>query len=602
METKQTTKKEIKRDRAGAFQTPDLPSSQPGIPPVEYALQPGKIFIKFPFDRRFTEIIKQAPDGRTFKRRFKCWEFPATLDNLRFLQEKTRIQGPDINKLINDLENPIKTGSTNWEFKTKPYAHQKTGFDLGTQNDAFFFMDDMGTGKTWMAIQIIDYRIRKGLAKKILILAPKTVLTTWESEFKKHSNLEPALIKGSKEKRERIMRESRICLMNYDLINSFNIFSEKGTLKGNRLIEFEFDMVILDESHYIKTMKAKRTKGIHKFIATIKYRILMTGTPITNGAEDIFSQYKALDDGSTFGPSFYAFRNRYFINTGFGNIQNWEVRPGCLDEIKKKMFSKARRVTKHECLDLPPKNYQRIDVDFTKDQERIYKELERKLYTEIEYQGTKQEIEIRFLMTKLMKLNQVTSGFVYQNIGKDQRRVGLPIPHHKIKILRELIEDKPKVVVWALFQYDLETLMREFQDMNPVRENRWQDFQENPDHRLLIGQVHSGGIGITLTAAEYVVYYSQGYSLTDRRQNEDRTHRAGTTGTVTYIDLAIPGTIEDDIIQALEKKRALSDYLTGDINQTKADYEFITEIYQNFRRKHGGTGPLKIKKGEVSDE
>lgn len=517
----------------------------------------NRINLGFGYDPRLIAVVKSAPDGRRWNPTSKRWEVNLTVDNARHLL-KNGIGNGDLTKAISDMEKPLLADEmTTVQFKTAPFAHQRLGFNLAINNDQCFLMWEMGTGKSWLAVNAIGYRFRMGQIRRVLIMCPKVVIGSWVKEFQRHSDLTPAAIGDDKDRAKTICKP--IVVMNYDqLIHIKDLVTAQP-----------WDMIVLDESHTIKSTSAKRTKIVWELAKKCKYRLLLTGTPVTNGPEDLFSQFKALDDGHTFGQSFFAFRNKYFYNVG-KNFPNWKIKPGAIDDIKAKMATKSHRVTKDQCFDLPPKNYQVVEVEMMPEQKRIYKEIEKELYTLIDTAGGIEELKIEYAITKLMKLNQVTSGFV-----KNEDHI-IDLEHQKLSTLMELVADKPKAVIWCLFIHDIDKIMHTLHTLNieaveisgrisgEDRAINVERFQTDPSVRILVGQVHAGGIGITLTASNFVMYYSQGYSLTDRQQSEDRTHRIGTTGVVTYVDLVCRGTIDEDILDALENKRQTAGYLTGD--------------------------------------
>lgn len=547
---------------------------------MNIAVRDRQMIISFDYDTDQLKIVQSLPDGRRWHDKAKVWTAPLTADNIRHLI-RHRCGNATLEHKLAEIEKPLATtapADAPQEFKTKPYQHQLLGFNMGTANDKVALWWEQGTGKTWAATNILQYRIRAGQVRRALVLAPKTVLTSWKKELEKHTELEPTTIEGKN--RESRLQHGQVCLMNYELLLPLADVAESQP----------WDMVILDESYYIKSISAQRTKIAWAVCARAKYRMLLCGSPIANGPEDLFAQYRALDDGETFGLSFYAFRAKYFENRG-AFYPDWQVKPGALAEIHTRMFSKGHRITKAKCFDLPAKNYQTVEVEMDREQARIYRRMEQDLVAEIN--GS--EVSVQNVAVKLMKLNQITSGF-YRD-GDEVKE----IVHHKLGALADLLRDKPKAVVWVLFRHDIEAIAREFAELDPVviagdvslayRETAIERFQNDPRCRLFIGQIRAGGIGITLTAAQFVVYYSQGYSLIDRAQSEDRTHRIGTTGVVTYVDLVCPGTVDEEILQVLEEKRAMADYLTGDIANT---------ILQRLRAKSGDRSTLRFTPSQQS--
>jgi len=508
--------------------------------------QDSKLKIKMGYNPDKIDLIKQVPDGRKWDKRNRVWELPGTADNIEFLIREFRIDSPELAAKLAQLKSPLRdTDCGSVVFKTDPYAHQKHGFNLGMNNSKCALFWSMGTGKTWVAINCLEKRIRDERVKNALIVCPKSVISSWQREFEIHGTIKPSIIKSKKP------IPPGACLVNYQLL----IFIKEA------LMAQKWDMIILDESTYIKSTSAKVTKFVWKLVKEIPFRMILTGTPVTQGCEDLFAQFMALDDGQTFGNSFFTFRNRYFVNRGFA-YPDWQLKSGALELIREKMKTRSHRITKEQCLDLPPKNYQVLEVKMLPAQAKAYKEIEKELLTIID----DVTIAIPYLMTKLIRLSQITSGFIHHD-GAD-----IELKHDKLNTLLEILQDKPKAVIWCLFRHDINIIMTALGNEaveisgNTTGEQRGENISrfQNGDARFLVGQIRAGGIGVTLTAANFVVYYSQGYSLIDRLQSEDRTHRIGTIGTVTYVDLVSPKTVDVEILKAIKAKKDVADYVTGD--------------------------------------
>ena len=525
---------------------------------INFSADGRRMALSFPYDPTLLDIVRTLPDGRRWNATSRFWVAPVTRDNLRHLVE-TRVADDAVVARLTEMDTPLaKPESPDArEFKTRPYQHQAAGYAMAMANERLALWWEQGTGKTWCGANVIQARIRAGLVKRVLVIAPKTVLTSWMGELAKHTDLTGVVIQGKR--RDQIATAAQVALINYELL-----------IPMAKVLQAQpWDMIILDESYYIKGISAQRTKIAWALCSKIRYRMLLCGSPVANGPEDLFAQYRALDDGETFGTSFYAFRAKFWENRSRGPFPDWQLKSGAMDAIRERMFLRGHRVTKADCFDLPAKTYQVRHVEMEPEQARIYRQIERDLVAEFD-DG---RLTAGTAAVALVRLNQITSGYVPDDAGR-VREIG----HRKLDALADILQDKRKAVVWCLFRHDVAAITERFAAMNPVvisgdvpladRAKGIERFQADPACRLFVGQVHAGGIGITLTAAQDVVYYSQGYSLIDRAQSEDRTHRIGTTGTVTYVDLVCPGTVDEDILQALEEKRGVADQITGDIANT----------------------------------
>ena len=250
------------------------------------------------------------------------------------------------------------------------------------------------------------------------------------------------------------------------------------------------------------------------------------------------------------------------------------------------------RKLKKDCLDLPPKNYQRIMVDMTREQARIHQDFKKTMYAEIRGEA----VSVNYMLTKMMKLNQITSGFYYKEEIIDNKIIKIPleISHNKLNELKNIIDNNEKVVVWAIFKHDFKQIKKAFPETNPLaisgdetsEEKQYNKniFHTDPSHRLLIIHPKAGGVGITITAANMVVYYSYDYSYINRSQSEDRTHRIGTIGTVTYVDLVCRSSIDETISKCVSNKRKTAENI---IDMT-GDEDFKETVIQEFFNEFEG--------------
>jgi SNF2 family DNA or RNA helicase len=329
-------------------------------------------------------------------------------------------------------------------------------------------------------------------------------------------------------------------------------------LKNNKV------MMVVDESSKIKTPGAKRTKLITFFGRSAVCRRILTGTPVTKGPEDLFAQFKFLNPDILGFTAFYKFRARYCIMGGFENRQI--VAYQNIEELTDKVKQSSYRVLKKDCLDLPDKIYQRHYVSMSKAQEKLYNEIKRDFITEL----NGNEIQAPEAITRLLRLQQILCGWFPTEHSIDPiDKINL-----RLKGLEEVLSNiSGKVIIWARFRADLKAIEAALGDLavsyhgdvtNDDREAAVYRFQNDDTIKYFIGQPQSGGIGLTLTAADYVVYYSNSFDLEIRMQSEDRCHRIGTKNNVTYIDIEARKTIDSKIIKALREKKNLADIITKD--------------------------------------
>lgn len=458
--------------------------------------------------------------------------------------------------------------------KAKPYAHQNKAFDFacekfglipgGVFSRGVALLMEMGTGKTITSIGIVGALYQFGKVRKILVVAPLSILGVWEEEFSKFAAFPYTLtvLKGPSRKKAEMLRGVgkdglQIVVVNYE--SAWRI--EKD------ILAFDADLIIADEAHKLKEARTSQSKAMHHFGDKARYKLLLTGTVITNRELDVFSQYRYLNR-KVFGDSFYVYRNRYFDMVGYGNHIP-RFRNYMLDEFLQRMHSIAYRVTKEECLDLPGITEEIRTVELEPKAMKIYKELLKESYTEL---GQK-EVSAVNVLTKLLRLSQVTGGHITDDEG-DNNTVSTAKVDAFADILDTAMAEEKKIVVMARFipeLNDIEALLKKkgigYATVRGGVKNREEEirrFQEDSDCRVFVGQIAAAGLGITLTAASTMVFYSLDYSMSNFEQTKARIHRVSQTENCHYIYLVAKGTVDTKVLRALRQKVDLAKALVDD--------------------------------------
>ena len=469
----------------------------------------------------------------------------------------------------------------NYKFKTKPYAHQMTALEKSWNKESYAYFMEMGTGKTKVLIDNMAMLYDKGKIDGALIIAPKGVIGTWyNQEIPTHlpDHIENVSVlwqanitKGQQEKLNELLKSSdklHILIMNVEALST-----SKGTDFAESFLRTHNTIMAIDESTTIKNSSAKRTKNILKLGPQSKYRRIMTGSPITKNPLDLYSQCEFLSSWLLDFASFYAFRNRYAemktIHAQGRSIQvvNFFKNIG---ELSEKLKGFSYRVLKEDCLDLPDKIYVKRNVALTEEQSKLYKQMKTMALAIL---NGKQTTTVTVL-TQLMRLHQITCGHFTADDGSTQN-----IKSNRINELMNVLEEvEGKAIIWANYQKDMfeikKAIEKEYGEGSVVdyygltpQENRQPNikrFQEDPECRFFVGTPQTGGYGITLTQANTVVYYSNGYDLEKRLQSEDRAHRIGQKKSVTYVDLMADDTVDEKIVKALRKKINIASEVLGE--------------------------------------
>lgn len=457
--------------------------------------------------------------------------------------------------------------------KAKPYAHQNKAFEFACEKFGILpgefsrgvaLLMEMGTGKTITSIGIAGALYQFGKVRKILVVAPLSILGVWEEEFSKFAAFPYTLtvLKGPSSKKAEMLRAVgkdglQIVVVNYE--SAWRI--EKD------ILAFDTDLIIADEAHKLKEARTSQSRAMHHFGDKARYKLLLTGTVITNRELDVFSQYRYLNR-KVFGDSFYVFRNRYFDMVGYGNHIP-RFRNYMLNEFLQRMHSIAYRVTKEECLDLPDITEEIRTVELEPKAMKIYKELQKESYTEL---GQK-EVSAVNVLTKLLRLSQVTGGHLTDDEG-DNNAVSTAKLDALADILDTAMAEEKKIVVMARFipeLNDIEALLQKkgigyatVRGGVKNREDEIRRFQEDSDCRVFVGQIAAAGLGITLTAASTMVFYSLDYSMSNFEQAKARIHRVSQTENCLYIYLVAKGTVDTKVLRALRQKVDLAKALVDD--------------------------------------
>jgi len=469
----------------------------------------------------------------------------------------------------------------NYKFKTKPYAHQLTALEKSWNRETYAYFMEMGTGKTKVLIDNAAMLYDKGKINGVLIVAPKGVIGTWyNNEIPAHlpTHIENVSVlwqsnitKGQSRKLGTLFKtgeDLHILIMNVEAFST-----QKGRDFAAKFLASHNTLMAIDESTTIKNPKAQRTKNIIALSSKAKYRRILTGSPVTKNPLDLFSQCYFLDPFHLNHESYYSFRMRYAVMKT-ANIAGRKIQLVSgfrnLGELSEKLQPFSYRVLKEDCLDLPDKIFIKRHITLSTDQRKLYEQMRKEALATLN--GKK--VTTVNALTQLMRLHQITCGHFTADDGTTQR-----IPNNRIGELMDILEEtEGKAIIWAHYQWDIKDIIKEitkvhgpgsvvdYYGLTPQSErdpNR-EKFQSDPKCRFLVGTPSTGGYGLTLTAANTVIYYSNGYDLEKRLQSEDRAHRIGQKKAVTYVDINADDTVDEKIVKSLRKKINIASEVLGE--------------------------------------
>ena len=459
-----------------------------------------------------------------------------------------------------------------YNFKTTPYKHQLTALEKSWDKPEYGYFMEMGTGKSKVLVDNMAMLYDKGKINGALIVAPKGVYNNWfTQEIPNHlvDHIQPTMVlwtpSNSIKKKEEYKTLFKTNFDLHILIMNVEAFSTKKGLEfAYKFMSCHDTMFAIDESTTIKNPSAKRTKSILSLSKLAKYKRILTGSPVTKSPLDLYTQCNFLNEFLLGFSSFYTFRNRYanMIERNFGGrkvqlIGSYKR----LDELSDKLKFFTYRVLKEDCLDLPPKVYTKREIELTEEQTKAYATMKSAALALLNGKMA----TAPHVLTQMMRLHQITCGHLKNDDGTITE-----LKNNRLKELLSLLEEvEGKVIIWANYIHDIEHIVKEIKKEHGEdsivqyygavsqedRADAIKKFQDvKSPARFFIGNPQTGGYGITLTAANTVVYYSNGYDLEKRLQSEDRAHRIGQEKSVTYIDFIAPKTIDEKIVKALRGK------------------------------------------------
>jgi len=459
--------------------------------------------------------------------------------------------------------------------KTKAFPHQieATEFMKGEKNTPLF--DEQGLGKSKVVIDTLCSDIENGIIDAALIICKKTLLNTWKKEISIHSHLSSTILGGTISSRgHSFMQFSHFYIINYE-----SVISELERME--MFLKLKKFAVILDESHVIKNPDSKVTRSILDLSDLAVKKIIITGTPIANKPEDLWSQFYFLDGGKTLGASYLDFKNLFKIDLRGTNLKEYEKN---LKILREKIDKIAIRRTKN-VLELPEKIYSDIFVELNGKQKLMYDKLKEELYLEIKNTDGRLIIEqIDNYLVKLLRLTQIASNPKLI----DDSYIEVPSKFLKIdELVNEIIGRKEKVIIWTSFRENIRLLRKRYENFGSLmlfgdipisdRNDIVDKFVGNELYKVLIANPAAAKEGLTLTSANNAIYLDRSFKMDDYLQSQDRIHRISQTKKCNIIKILAKGTIDEYTDEILEKKHLISQFALGDITDITYNNEILSK-------------------------
>jgi len=433
------------------------------------------------------------------------------------------------NMNIRDVPSPIN-GQYDWPGKYKPFDHQRVTASFLTMNPRAFCFNEQGTGKTASAIWASDFLIKQGKINRVLIICPLSIMdSAWRADlfsFAMHRTVDIA--HGPRKKRADIINNgAEYIIINYDGVE----------IVRDEIANGGFDLIIIDEANHYKNAQSKRWKVLNSLVNQDTWLWMMTGTPAAQSPVDAYGLAKLVNPKMV--PRFFgAFREMVMYKvTQF----KWQPKPNAVDTVFN-CLQPAIRFTKEQCMDLPELVYRKREVELTAQQKKYYKELKDEMVSI----AAGEQITAANAAVGMNKLLQVSSGAVYTDSGET---VEFDIKN-RYKVLREVIdESSQKILVFVPFKHAIDMLVEKLNKdgisngiiRGDVSANKrtelFKRFQTEDDPRVLVIQPQAAAHGVTLTAANTIVWWGPVSSLETYAQANARVHRSGQKHPCTVIQL-----------------------------------------------------------------
>ncbi len=468
----------------------------------------------------------------------------------------------------------------NFKTKTSLMAHQVAAVKKIKPTRVGGLFMEMGTGKSRTAIELVQRRFRK--IDHVIWFCPVSLKETVRQEILKHTDCEDIYVFDDKTTEENLLA-ARWYVVGIESMSA----SRRVILAVKKLIT-ERTFIVLDESSYIKGHYAKRTERITSFSRIARYRLALTGTPLSQGVVDLFSQMCFLSPLILGYHSFYSFAANHLEYSE--KFPGMIVRAHNLAYLAAKIQPYVYQVTKKECLKLPEKLYETRYFTRTDEQRYWYDYAKDEILADL-LDDRDDTLAIFRLFTALQ---EIVSGF-WNKRETDGEYELLEFKHERTSTLIEVVEDIPeseKVIIFAKFQYDVANIRSAleakygsgcvalFTGKTPVkkRKDEVEKFRNDPNVRFFLTTQSCGGHGLTLNEAHYVIFYNNGFKYSERLQAEDRCHRIGQDWAVTYIDICCACGIDERIQKALSKKSNLVADFKEQVEKDKDNKTKIKEL------------------------
>lgn len=528
------------------------------------------LFASFPYNEKIVDVIRECPI-RYWNKEDKTWEVP--IKKLSYLVENLSDFDFDISgNFYQVLNNTSVEIPAEFEYKTKPYEHQKEGFMYGLEHDKWLLCDEQGLGKTKQVIDIaVAKKLQKGYKHCLIICGVNGLKWNWLNEIHTHSNEDGWILGQRTNKNGKLTikgnAEKLQDLKNIDNINTYFLITNVETLRNKDIVDelckIDIGIIAADEIHKMKNAASQQGKGFLRLNADCK--IAMTGTPLMNNPLDLYTIFRWLGYESH---SEYSFKKHYCTYGGYGGYEIIGYKN--LDELREKLDNIMLRRLKAEVLDLPEKTHITEYVEMTPKQKQIYDEVTADIKMNID--------NIKMANNPLAELIRMRQATGYTGILSSKIQESSKLDRME-ELVEEAIENGKQVVIFSNWTQITNAVCDRLERYMPLqitgetpdglRMINQEEFQKG-NCKIMIGTIGAMGTGLNLYAGSVMIFMDEPWNRANKEQAEDRCHRIGQTNNLTIYTLVCHGTIDERINELVEQKGAMSDALVdGKINTDK---------------------------------
>ncbi len=540
--------------------------------------------------------VKDLPD-RKYNPTFKHWEAPINKTNAICINNTYRAKEvmPDAQTAIEEIVTALPQNTapfpSEFIYRTKPLAHQAIALRMAWPLNEFDLSMDMGTGKTWVAISLAGLRFETKQISALMVVCPSSIKPVWLDELEEHHSVEyEAHIheaggnRGTLAFLEKECDKLKVLIIGVEALSQGQawIFLREFCVRNDT-------MMVIDESTSIKTppkhkgsqIKPNRTSRCWDAGEKCKYRLIMTGTPITQGIQDLFAQFRFLNWEIIGNRNYFSFKSRYTVSGGFEGkrIIGYKNLDELMDRVRPYVYSV--RIT--DVMDMPEQVYEQRLCEMNDTQKRLLKELGNPFDMSTAMDDL--EISCDTVLERMARYQQIVGGHFPFKL-KDEKGYGVKVIPGRISKLDELLfiiestDEERKICIWARFYPEQKLIIETLGKKYPPDASVWfkgglktderrtmiHRFRNDPSCRFFV----SGGAGyrgLTLIESNLNVNYSNTFSYDDRAQKERRTWRKGQEKTTVYVDLTANHKIDKNILTVLKKKQDLAHFVDSELRK-----------------------------------